>query len=90
MNHTAIRPLLMGRCNASVRGTDRVVDKCAADVHNNGTDIDAAALQIAIWEALDDSTEDQVVLTPTPDPLRSRCSVPLWRSRRDAASATPI
>ena len=35
-----------------------LVDKYAADVHQNGTDVDAAALQIAIWEALYDSTED--------------------------------
>ena len=35
-----------------------LVDKYAADVHNNGSDVDAAALQIAIWEALYDSTED--------------------------------
>jgi hypothetical protein len=35
-----------------------LVDRYAADVHQNGTNIDAAALQIAIWEALYDSTED--------------------------------
>ena len=35
-----------------------LVDKYAADVHSNGSDVDAAALQIAIWEALYDSTED--------------------------------
>jgi hypothetical protein len=35
-----------------------LVDKYAADIHKNGSGVDAAALQIAIWEALYDSTEN--------------------------------